>query len=62
MLDYQYFEELFGRLKEYEVFKKRKNWKYAVGLSQIDGSYEPSSLLDDLVEKKNKGNFLQMIL
>jgi hypothetical protein len=56
LLDYQYFEELFGRLKEYEALEeKRKNWKYAVDLNQIDGPYKPSSLLDDLVEKKNQG-------
>jgi hypothetical protein len=56
LLDYKYFEELYGRLKKLEELEeKRKSWEYAFDLNQIDGEYKPSPLLSDLMEKEIQG-------
>src|SRR4051812_22852059 len=56
LLDYQYYEELYGRLRKLEQLEeKRKSWEYALNLNQIDGAYKPSPLLSDMMEKEIKG-------
>ena len=56
LLDYKYFEELYGRLKKLEQLEeKRKTWEYAINLNQIDGEYRPSPLLADMMEKEIHG-------
>ena len=56
LLDYKYYEELYGRLKKLEQLEeKRKSWEYALNLNQIDGTYKPSPLLNDLMEKEING-------
>lgn len=56
LLDYRYFEELYGRLKRLEELEeKRKSWEYALDLNQIDGEYKPSPLLSDLMDKEIQG-------
>ena len=56
LLDYQYFEEIYGRLRKLEQLEeKRKSWEYALDLNQIDGAYKPSPLLSDLMEKEIHG-------
>jgi hypothetical protein len=52
LLDYKYYEELYGRLRKLEQLEeKRKSWEFAVDLNQIDGAYKPSPLLSDMMEK-----------
>lgn len=56
LLDYQYYEELYGRLKKLEQLEeKRKSWESALNLNQIDGEYKPSHLLSDMMEKEIQG-------
>lgn len=56
LLDYQYYEELYGRIRQLEQLEeKRKSWEYALNLNQIDGEYKPSHLLSDMMEKEIQG-------
>lgn len=56
LLDYRYYEELYGRVRKLEELEeKRKSWEYALDLNQIDGSYKPSPLFNDLMEKEING-------
>lgn len=56
LLDYKYYEELYGRLRKLEQLEeKRKSWEYAIELNQIDGAYKPSPLLSDIMEKEIQG-------
>jgi hypothetical protein len=56
LLDYKHYEELYGRLKKLEELeKKRKSWQFAQDINQIDGEYEPSQLLSDMMEKEIHG-------
>lgn len=56
LLDYQYYEELYGRLKKLEQLEeKQKSWEYALELNQIDGPYKPSPLLSEMIEKEIQG-------
>lgn len=56
LLDYKHYEELYGRLKKLEELeKKRKSWQFAQDINQIDGEYEPSPMLSDLIEKEIHG-------
>lgn len=58
LLDYKYYEELYGRLRKLEELEeKRKSWEYALDLNQLDGTYEPSPLLSDMMEKEIHGDF-----
>ena len=57
LLDYKYYEELYGRLRKLEELEeKRKSWEYALDLNQLDGAYEPSPLLSDMMEKEIHGD------
>ncbi|OIK06468.1 antitoxin VbhA family protein [Bacillus sp. MUM 13] len=56
LLDYKQYEELYGRLRKLEESEeKRKSWEQALELNQIDGHYEPSPLLSDMMEKEIQG-------
>ena len=56
LLDYKYYEELYGRLRKLEELEeKRKSWDNAVHLNQLDGPYQPSPLLADMMEKEIQG-------
>lgn len=56
LLDYKYYEALYGRLRELEdLEERRKSWGNALDLNQIDGPYEPSPLLSDMMEKEIHG-------
>lgn len=57
LLDYKYYEELYGRLRKLDKLEeKQKPWEYAVDLNQIDGAYETSPLLTDMMEKEIYGD------
>lgn len=56
LLDYQYYEELFGRLRKFEqAEKKGESWRFALDINQIDGPYKPSPFLSDMMEKEIQG-------
>lgn len=56
LLDYKYYEELYGRLRKLEdLEEKRKSWENAISLNQLDGPYQPSPLLTDMMEKEIQG-------
>jgi hypothetical protein len=35
--------------------KKRKAWKFARSINQLDGEYKPSDILSELIEKEING-------